>query len=432
MAHFIMYGICPELWQGEPGAAHAPDDLTIIRQMLREVQVLSRRIAKRVNLDTERSRLLSCLEGLEARILAHAREVATPEEFGVALKEGAVPLVRVDAGYLDLLAYDAASPSALQETPAFTSVLGQLALGQPLIAPEDVSTHLSQVEAVLRSWHAASRPAHIADGIEARSAWLRDCWLANGVGLMEVYEELDGRPLNAPVKRPHKPRPQPPGDVSLPGQHGTAGHDAKRVLETRLIAEVESALTHDTPVNMSNQSHDISIDVLASFIRVRPDSADEPFRRIRIVYADGSEAERFPLRCLDQEDMVPEETVVLRAALMSMRHVDLDLEVDFAWYRNKEVSQMRALAETDAFCSAYSRKQLLELLDAYDGTHITLHMYHTGFEPAVVGLYRALVAVLAGLPEYGHDRPPAKGQLRVLPVFFRGPGTYEPSTLAWS
>ena len=140
----------------------------------------------------------------------------------------------------------------------------------------------------------------------------------------------------------------------------------------------------------------------------------ETSRRIdlRVVYADGSEAEPFPLFCLPRAGAGSKNSVSpLRVALMSMRHLELDSEIDFCWFRNREVSRTWTLAETDSFCFDATREQLRDSLALGD---LAMHLYHTGFEPAVLGFYRGLVHTLLALKQ-----KPQSPSLSITPYYLR-------------
>ena len=107
----------------------------------------------------------------------------------------------------------------------------------------------------------------------------------------------------------------------------------------------------------------------------------------------------------------------LKMALMSMRHFELDPEIDFCWFRNREVSKTRTLAETDQFCYAATVDQIDQGMEQGE---LHIQMYHTGFEPAVIGFYRGVVHKLLKL------RPEQKQTLSILPLYFRGGNNYQP------
>jgi hypothetical protein len=181
-----------------------------------------------------------------------------------------------------------------------------------------------------------------------------------------------------------------------------------------LSASLIKAINNKEPANFSNRSNDIIAEVLHRFVYVLSGQPTSPVS-IRVVYADGSEGRPFSIRCLPSNDQPEpagaEQSPALRAVLMSMRHVDLDRDVDMAWFRNREVSKTRTLAETDEYCY----QTTLGLLGgALSKGPLRLHMYHTGFEPAVIGFYRAVVEVLL-----------ANQPVSILPYYYRGKEGFE-------
>ena len=139
-----------------------------------------------------------------------------------------------------------------------------------------------------------------------------------------------------------------------------------------------------------------------------------------MTYVDGSEAAPFPIFCLPRPDeSAGHETDImpLRVALMSMRHLELDPAIDYCWFRNREVSRTRTLAETDHFCFNATVSQLRDSLSLGD---LSVHMYQTGFEPAIVGFYRGLVKTLLELRQKESDL-----RVSVLPLYFRGGENYQ-------
>lgn len=124
-----------------------------------------------------------------------------------------------------------------------------------------------------------------------------------------------------------------------------------------------------------------------------------------VAYRDGSTARPFPLRAL-MLATDPPEARVLRFALLSIRHTEMDVEVDGAWLRNTEISRLRPAGETDELVYVQSRRQLAKLAE---GEPATIFMYQTGLETAVMGFYRALT-------EHLIERP---GSVAVVPMYFR-------------
>ena len=188
-----------------------------------------------------------------------------------------------------------------------------------------------------------------------------------------------------------------------------------------LRARIEKALATGCDVNFSNQPHFIIADLLNEFVYTNQPGIKE--QTIRVVYLDGSEAEPFPLRCLTRRQEAENTAAIhppVKAALVSMRHLEMDEAVDFAWFRNRKVSASLSYAETDAYCTA----ETVDILGSH-AQHLNLELYQTGLETAVVGFYRGLVKELR--------RRKACGQtafLRVVPMYFdRKSGNYKPGKL---
>jgi hypothetical protein len=170
-------------------------------------------------------------------------------------------------------------------------------------------------------------------------------------------------------------------------------------------------------VNFSNQPHETITEVLREFITTRNSKASKP-TYIQVVYADGSRGRPFPLACIpireDEEARIFQRVTPLRIALLSMRHLALDHDVDMAWFRNREVSKARAFGETDEFCYKQTVRQLQE--SRQEGP-LLIHMYQTGLQPAVLGFYRAVIEEIL-------DREGTSNHLRVVPFYFRKSGRY--------
>jgi len=132
-----------------------------------------------------------------------------------------------------------------------------------------------------------------------------------------------------------------------------------------------------------------------------------------VVYRDGSSGPPFPLRGTLMNDArsaaersLPERR--LSFSLLSIRHTEMDVEVDGAWLRNTVVSRVRPAGDTDRIVYDISLAQLRTLLE--DGP-VTVSIYQTGLETAVVGFYRAVLAVFRE-PAYN------SGALAIVPMFF--------------
>lgn len=179
--------------------------------------------------------------------------------------------------------------------------------------------------------------------------------------------------------------------------------EERREMLSIFKTQIEKAMQTGGAVNFDNQLHFIIAEALHQY--VYKEHADQEVKTIRVIYMDGSEAEPFPLRCLTKLEPEVPESDPLKVSLISMRHLEMDSKVAFAWYRNRDVSVSRPFAETDALCAEKTYEQLQEVA----GKRFSIHLYQTGLKPAVVGFYRGLVQFL---------REQKKRQLTVVPYYF--------------
>ena len=123
----------------------------------------------------------------------------------------------------------------------------------------------------------------------------------------------------------------------------------------------------------------------------------------------------------EEELKIIKQSLPLKVALLSMRHLSMDQDVDMAWFRNREVSKARAFGETDQFCYEYTKKLLIQSRD--EGI-LKLLLYQTGLQPAVIGFYRALTEELL----YRSNHFPS---LEVTPNFYISKSSYKQG-LSWN
>ena len=185
------------------------------------------------------------------------------------------------------------------------------------------------------------------------------------------------------------------------------------------ILRVVDLTKKNTPaaVNFSELRHDVIAEVLHYYTYgvSRPVS-------VNITYADGSEASPFPLfglKSKSAEELAEfHQLPVINVGMMSARHSNdgLDIQVKIYWFRNQEISIGRTQAETDDVAYRKSKEQFLKLRS--EGPY-RMAFYQTGFQPAVVGFYRALTEELM---ERAKDATLPK--LEVTPYYFMG-GDYK-------
>lgn len=170
-------------------------------------------------------------------------------------------------------------------------------------------------------------------------------------------------------------------------------------------------------INFSNLKHEVITEVLHDFVYGKAEGTSGPLY-VKVVYDDGSEARRFPLFCLiersDKELAALHQRPELRVGLISARHPEMDSEVDLYWFRNQEISVTRVMAEIDEL-SYLKSEELFEQMRS-EG-EFRIGFYQTGFQPAVIGFYRALAEELA-------QRADFQPSLEVTPYFYYQ-GKYE-------
>lgn len=425
MATYSLFLIRADLWQSDVSTNTDPAS-SLLRQLICDAVALRRRIEKGVNLEAERLRYSTCLGELESRLSKIGIRAESSERpvLETILQRREIPIVPLPQRYFDLM-----TRAHLEHMQAQASFLAadvivaadhkppMFTIGSSVFPPDGLSAHIAELEALLNieSVKAEGELVVVAEERIRLLRIIRDL----GVGAVEVVEELDNNIGVPPIARPEVVLPVSTPNENLNPVREPTTAKGRRLMMERLEAEIEEALPTGGKVNMSNQPHEISTEVLGQFVR---SCTGQTPGRVRIIYADGSEAKPFPLRILPIEsESALINPVEISVALMSMRHLELDPVVDWAWYRNKEVSQTRPLAESDDFCFQYSLRQLTELRAAYSGQTLMLKMYHTGFEPAAIGFYRAVAVTLMR----------QRGWLRVVPHYFRGGTRFAASKTIW-
>ncbi len=204
-------------------------------------------------------------------------------------------------------------------------------------------------------------------------------------------------------------------------------HNLRIVLQQRVQEAIEAARAgRFAAIDFGGQSHNTIADVLHEFVYVDNDEQPSPVY-VHVLYGDTSRGKPFPLRCLRQRypGYAPplRPILPLRIALISMRHLEMDPLVDMAWLLNKDLPKTPPLASVDQFSYQETKRQLQEALR---NGPLKMHLYHTGFQPAVVGFYRALVEELL----IRQDQPAI---LEVTPYYFwHIMNYYHPGRLTWN
>lgn len=400
-SRFYLCALPAAIWQ----TVDNPAGLDIVR-FIGDALGSERRIAKDVNLENEYSRYTLATRRLEQEIVltGRLRDARTAVEFTQVLSRGYFPTQRLAPDYLALLA-------------RVGDGQGVGRLGASFFPPDQCAAHRRAFSDWVTRNDLADRPV-----VEQRLEFL--AWAeAADCGVVELQMAYHRASDAIDTIDPGPVVEDSLHSIEIPA-FATSGLDVeffgtgqKRRIAKILGRQIRAALATGEAVTFGNQApHDVIAEVLHQFVYVPHGEAPQPVE-LRVIYADGSEAAPFPLFCLTAlTEEAPPAANPLRVALMSMRHVELDVDIDFCWFRNREVSRTRTLAETDEFCWTATATQLDESLAL---GQLEMHLYHTGFEPAVIGFYRALVQRLSALR---HASGPS---VVVTPYYFRGHDGYQ-------
>lgn len=210
-------------------------------------------------------------------------------------------------------------------------------------------------------------------------------------------------------------------------------NNVRSILREQIVCAIQTARAGRIgEVDVSNQSHNTIVETLHDFVYSEY-IPDDPPLKIDIIYSDKSRSKDFPLHCLPPRGITPHSALQnapsLRASLISMRHLEMDALVDMAWLLNKDVADSlkrgeagKKLATVEMFSYQQTLQQLQTLLS---GGSLKIHLFQTGFQPVVIGFYRALIEVLR---EHSNQEP----LLEVTPYYFiRAKGRYGPGPRSW-
>lgn len=390
-----------------------------IGRLVQDALAIERRMKKGVNLEDERTRYNLCCARIEAITSACMEPLESQASFKTVLDSGRFPAHPLGITYLDVL-------RRLLAEDYLQARVGKTRLGATFFPPDTVRDHAMEFSLLADQVGYGDYPE-----VKARIGFFLDLALPNRCGVVEVQSAFQLAGQDEPARswkiaaateaQAEMKDTRLSTQVLVDDTREAPSRDRGERMRRNLRAQIRHAMTEPNgAVNFSNHRNDVIAQVLHEFVYGLPEATDAPVE-IRVLYADGSEGRPFPLRCLSSR-VEPEmdDPFGVRAALMSMRHPEMDREVDMAWFRNREVSKSRTLAESDDFCYTETLERFeaaAEDLDAF-----VLHIYQTGFEPAVIGFYRGLVRTLIDIRATQTKRMRA---LVVRPYLYRGGGRYE-------
>jgi hypothetical protein len=223
--------------------------------------------------------------------------------------------------------------------------------------------------------------------LPAEAAGVRS-WIEAGDVSIEIRAALQpGRtqpPSRTPAARLREPAKAWRAPLDSRGRQLTGTSAVAERFRQQLQAAVDSV--PDAAMMPSGVSNRALTEGLRSFV-----TQEGPPLSVDVIYRDGSVGPRFPLRCLKFVETIPTGWRTFHFAMLSIRHTEMDVVVDGAWFRNTDISRPRPAGDTDRIAYELSCKQLSRLCK--DGPAL-LYFYQTGLDAAVVGFYRAVVSQL--------------------------------------
>jgi hypothetical protein len=389
-----------------------PSDIGInLGRFVAEALTCERRIAKGINLESENTRYgLLCQRIEEVVALSDSLSLVNSRAqfVDICLSDKLFPMQYLDSRYLDLLTQAAARGGWERFGSTFfpPDLVGQHRISFESWAEKNQQSGNPIVQARLFFLRAAEETGcgvvELQDAFHT-SGLIRDDSMASLTHAIELVDEppqfLEISDINT------KPFTNEPKDVPI--AESRADELRRQFLE---------ALQNGEPVGFSRQiPHNVVSEVLNQLVFMPAGEIARP-REVRVVYSDGSEALPFPLFCLPRiEAAMSEEvkTAMLNLGMISMRHTQLDSDIDMYWFTNREVSRGRTMSETDRFCFERTVRQLQYMLAERP---LSINMFQTGWVPGVMGFYRGVVHILLKL---GKSRGKS---LLVTPFYLRFDG----------
>lgn len=180
------------------------------------------------------------------------------------------------------------------------------------------------------------------------------------------------------------------------GQHSLARHETL----TKILRELTSK---DFLSHIENQNDAFQIALQDKNIK------------IQFAYEDGSIGNEIPLFSLDELN-TSQGFEVFKVSLISSRHYELDSLVDCSLIRNSELSIRDGFNFSDQ--EQYCYKKTIAFISDFlsDERQIELHLFHTGLETGIIGVYSAIVDLLR--------KPTIRKRLKVVPHIFKGKHKY--------
>ena len=372
-----------------------------IHTLIADAKDIEKRLLTGVNEENELARYSLCCASIEEKIIPLLHLIETLNE-SVQFTQY-LPCVAIGADYIEII------------SKIYAADYGQAKrnrIGYSYYLPNEIETHLN----IFRK--------HISDlGYKDNLTAIRRekafTFAKNhNCGIVEIqdpfssiFPQAEKRPSNPQEFQDLIDRIVTPRTVAIDELDYTKNSSAEILLRKAIQESIDTSNTDlMNGINFSNIPHSVISEVLNSYCFT--DQIDDT-TAINVLYTDGSQGMPIPIMCLHRlgEDEYKSFVAItaLEVGLLSMRHLFMDKDVDFYWFRNKEVSKTRFLSDTDVFCYEESKRQFKELREM---GKVKINLYHTGLQPAIIGFYRALV------DELMYRRSINSNTLMVIPKYY--------------
>lgn len=382
-----------------------------ISEYVKDALAIEQRIAKGVNLENERNRYTLICSKIEGELNnATFAEIVDVGEMRNVINQNKIPTLRVGQSYIEFL--DTFQKENREESRS-------LRAGCTFYPPEMLETYLDKFAKKIEDLGFTND-----DDINKRKGFIIQA-ISHQCGIIELQDPFS---FNPEANREPGRQNGIHGLEVLREKHNQSTIEESYIDEPNLYEilrrEINRAIELSRTggvgeVNFSNQPHNVITEVLHEFVYVPGEDYQDPVE-IKVIYNDGSQGPNFPLQCIPRRRKTIEDSFdkapQLRISLMSMRHLDMDRDVDVAWLRNRDVSKSRSLGDIDYYCFNQSGKQFAEI-DEYENLKILL--FHTGFQPAVIGFYRAFVYSLL-------EKQVSSPRIVVVPKYYLRKQGYKP------
>ncbi len=390
-----------------------------LQVLIREYKACKQRIKKHINLDQERIRYNEIKAMIEASVLYYSKFLQDVKNFNLIAQTGVFPAFCIGQSYFKLLHAVKLKAQKNQidanignSRPYHQSDLIKLLTG--IVSPVQINNQIKTLKLMSKTFGIENSPEisnqihFLEKQIKPRGCGIIEVQIAMGDELFDptVLQEIPSTPsFMSKIKSFFKKLFQSPKKLNKPEtkivkpqledwQHYNSKKENRgNFMVKRFTRQIEYAIsTGQSVINVDSQRHEMTTKILSLYATKHYQK--QPESQFCVLYSDGSEAKPFPLLSMQPYDDSWKPTREMHIALISMRHLELDQHVDFTWYRNVEVPSRGTAANADSYCYNATLEKFERLYELMKNERLRIYLYHTGFQPAIIGFYRALTRTI--------------------------------------